>query len=91
MASLVNDASPESDRHAAIFATVQAVMSKALGLPPARITESLTPAEVGRWDSLAMVTVMIGLERRLGRKIPLEIGLAATSVGALVASIAALN
>lgn len=74
---------PHVQRHE-IFSNVQDVMSKVFGLPPEQIKETTKPEEIKRWDSLALLSVLLGLERRLGRKIPFGLLLASASVGAIV-------
>lgn len=70
-----------------IFVNVQQVMSKVFGLPAEQIKETTKPDEIKRWDSLSLLSVLLGLERRLGRKIPFGALLAAASVGAIVSSL----
>lgn len=73
----------QAQRHE-VFANVRDVMSKVFGLPPEQIKETTKPEEIKRWDSLALLSVLLGLERRLGRKIPFGVLLTAASVGAIV-------
>jgi acyl carrier protein len=61
---------PQGDRDA-ILAAVQAVMSRVFGVPPQMITEATRCTDIERWDSLNLVLVSIGLERRLD--IPVDV------------------
>lgn len=80
-------ANPPQEHRQEVFTNVQQVMSKVFGLPPEQIKETTKPDEIKRWDSLSLLSVLLGLERRLGRKIPFGILLAASSVGAIVSSL----
>ena len=70
-----------------IFTNVQQVMSKVFGVPPDQINETTKPDDIKRWDSLSLLSVLLGLERRLGRKIPFGVLLTAASVGAVVSGL----
>jgi acyl carrier protein len=69
-----------ADERAVVFAQLRAVMSRVLGVPEEKIGEDTTRAQIDRWDSLNMVTVAIGLERRLKRVIDPELLVDANSV-----------
>jgi acyl carrier protein len=56
------------DRTATLLA-IRSVMSRVFGVPEDSITEATRHVEIDRWDSLNMVMVAIGLERRLDRPI----------------------
>ena len=77
---------PQDGRHE-IFVNVQQVMSKVFGVPPDQIKETTKPDDIKRWDSLSLLSVLLGLERRLGRKIPFGVLLTAASVGAVVSGL----
>ena len=66
------------------FTALRAVMSRVFGVPEYTVTETTRRAQIERWDSLNMVTVAIGLERRLGRTVDMDSCVRATSVGALL-------
>jgi acyl carrier protein len=71
------------ERQAAL-AAVRSVMSRVFGIPECRITEATRAADIDRWDSLNMIVVAIGLERRLGRPVAAASFAEAGSVGALL-------
>jgi len=66
------------------FAAVRAIMSRVFGVPEDSVTETTRRAQIARWDSLNMVAVAIGLERRLGRTLDMDSCVGATSVDALL-------
>lgn len=78
---------PPQKQRQEVFTDVQQVMSKVFGLPPEQIEETTKPEDIKRWDSLSLLSVLLGLERRLGRKIPFGVLLAAASVGAIVSGL----
>jgi acyl carrier protein len=82
---------PEHDRpeHDRIVRQVAVLMGRVFGVDPQEITEATTPADIARWDSLSMLTVLIGVERRLQVVIPPEALQDMRSVGDLVAAIKA--
>jgi acyl carrier protein len=75
--------SPRVDRAAAL-AAVKSVMSRVFGVPPDILTEATTAASIERWDSLNIVLITIGLERRLGLQLDVSACAGAVSVGALL-------
>jgi acyl carrier protein len=66
------------------FAAVRSVMSRVFGVSEDTVTETTRRAQIARWDSLNMVAVAIGLERRLGRTVDMESCVGASSVDALL-------
>lgn len=87
----VTPASAPSVDRAAALGLVRSLMSRIFGVPPALITASTIAADIERWDSLGMVTLSLGLERRLNRQLPVEAFVAARSVAALVDIICSLG
>jgi acyl carrier protein len=68
----------------AAFDAVRSVMSRVFGIPECGITEATRATDIDRWDSLNMIVVAIGLERRLGRPVSAGSCAEAGSVGALL-------
>jgi acyl carrier protein len=66
---MADDMIPAAADRTAVLAVVQIVMGRVFGVAPESIVESTRSHDVERWDSLTMVVVAIGLERRLGRVI----------------------
>jgi acyl carrier protein len=72
------------DDRDAVLAALQAVMSRVFGVPPQTITEATRRSDIERWDSLNLVLVSIGLERRLGVPIDVATCADAQTVKALI-------
>ncbi|MBB3173263.1 acyl carrier protein [Endobacter medicaginis] len=56
----------------AMLEQLRGLMAKVFGVAVERIGADTTPDEIPRWDSLNLLTVMIGIERRLGISVPPE-------------------
>jgi acyl carrier protein len=79
---------PPGDREA-VLAAIKAVMSRVFGVHPQMITESTRRTDIERWDSLNLVLVSIGLERRLGMPIDVAACTEAATVKALIDALCA--
>ena len=56
----------------AVLVVLRTLMGRVFGVDPASIDAATTPDEIPRWDSLSMLTVLIGVERKLGVVVPPE-------------------
>ncbi len=66
-----------------IAQTVSAAFARIVGEPPVRGRET-TPDDVDAWDSLAHVQLVFEIEQALGIRMPEDVLVNRTTVGALV-------
>jgi len=67
----------------AITSVVSEAFTRVVGEPPARGAKT-TPADVGSWNSLAHVQLVFEIEQALGIRLPDDILVTRTTVGALI-------
>lgn len=67
----------------AIISVVSEAFTRVVGEPPVRGAET-TPADVSSWNSLAHVQLIFEIEQTLGIRLPDDILVAQTTVGALI-------
>ena len=84
MANALGPVAETTTRRAEALELLRSLMSRMFGVPAASITAKTVATDIERWDSLAMVTLSLGLERRLNRSLPIEDFVAAKSVAALL-------
>ena len=75
---------------AAIGAEVRAAIAEQFSVPVERITDATTALDVPGWDSLANGLLLMELESRLGRELPIELLTDSQDVGRLTAALVAL-
>lgn len=66
-----------------VATVVSEAFARIVGEPPSRGRET-TPVDVGSWDSLAQVQLVFEIEQALGIRMPEEMLVSRTTVGALV-------
>ena len=71
----------------AVLEPVRGLMAKVFGVAVDRIGPDTTPDDIPRWDSLNLLTVLIGVERRLGISMPPEALEGVRNVGDVVDAI----
>ena len=67
----------------AVTSVVSEAFTRVVGEPPVRGAET-TPADVGTWNSLAHVQLVFEIEQGLGIRLPDDILITQTTVGALI-------
>ena len=73
----------------ALVAKLEAVVASELGMDAVKLERDKTAADVGRWDSMAHVRIMIGLEDALEITIDIEETYKLADFGALIDYVAA--
>jgi len=68
----------------AVRAQVVRLMSRVFGADPSDINDRTTAADIERWDSLSLLTVLLGIERSLGVAVSSDAAAEVADVGGLV-------
>ncbi|HET7228570.1 MAG TPA: acyl carrier protein [Longimicrobium sp.] len=59
------------------------LVSRVLGVPAQQLSDSTSNAQLGTWDSLAHITLVLEIESTYGVSVSVEEALGMTSVGAI--------
>jgi len=72
------------EARAHVLSEVRLMMSRVFGVGVDMISETSSARDIERWDSLSLLTVVIGMERRLNTLIPVGAAQQTTDVASLV-------